>query len=192
MPWRQFYAGAALACIYIGSVVAANLLTTRYGLVTVWPAPALYATAGTFCIGGVIMTRDLLQDALGRASVYAAIVIGATLSYALTPSAAGHRIALASGATFLIAETLETLVYTPLRRRAGWGTRKWAGVVSVANGTGIVADTLLFLWLAGFPVTGPTVAGQLLAKAYTTVAVVALGVIIRRALLHPPVRATGP
>lgn len=163
--------GIVLLAIYIASVVIANWLTSRYGLVAV--APGLYATAGTFAVGGVIMTRDLLQDALGRLAVIAAIVAGAGLSY-LTSS---HQIALASGITFLLGETLEYTVYTPLRRRVGWGTGRWSGVVAIANLTGILADTLLFLWLAGFAVTWADVTGQMVGKAYVTVAVVAAGVI---------------
>jgi len=169
-------AGAALLAIYIGSVVAANWLTTRYGLIPVFPG--LVTTAGTIAIGGAIMTRDLLQDALGRGAVLAAIVIAAALSYAVS----AHQIAIASGVTFLVAESLEFAVYTPLRRRAGWGTRKWGGVVSVANVTGAVADTLLFLTLAGFPLTFSVIAGQLVGKAYVTAAVVLAALILRRAL----------
>jgi uncharacterized PurR-regulated membrane protein YhhQ (DUF165 family) len=167
-------AGCGLLATYIGSVVLANWLTTRYGLVTVFPG--LVTTAGTVAVGGVIMTRDLLQDALGRIAVLAAIVIGAALSWGLS----SHQIAVASGVTFLLAETLEFTVYTPLRRRCGWGTGKWAGVVGLANLTGAVADTLLFLSLAGFPLTFSTVGGQVLGKAYVTAAVVAVIVLIRR------------
>ena len=173
--------GLALLAIYIGSVVAANLLTTQYGRVTI--APGLAATAGTFAICGVIMTRDLLQDALGRIAVLLAIFIGGGLSYLL----ASHKIAVASLITFLVAESLEFTVYTPLRRHVGWGTGQWSGVVSAANLTGILADTLLFLWLAGFALTWPVIAGQLVGKAYVTVGVVGLGVMLRRAVPHPAI-----
>jgi queuosine precursor transporter len=172
-----------LLAVYIGSIAAANWLTTRYGLVSV--APGLYATAGTFAVGGVIMTRDFLQDAIGRAGVLLAIVAGAGLSYAIS----SHRIALASGLTFLLAESLEFAVYTPLRRRYGWGGRKWAGTVGLANFTGALADTVLFLALAGFPLTWPVVAGQMVGKAYVTAAVVLCGVVIRRAVPDSAVTA---
>lgn len=171
-------AGAGLLAVYIASIVAANWLTTRYGLIRI--APGLYATAGTLAVGGVIMTRDFLQDALGRAIVLAAIVAGAGLSWVLS----SHQIAVASGVTFLVAESLEFAVYTPLRKRYGWGTGRWGGVVAVANLTGAVADTFLFLWLAGFPITVPVVGGQLAGKAYVTVACILLGVVLRRALLQ--------
>ena len=166
-------AAAGLFAVYVGSVVLANWLTTRYGLVRA--GFGLLCPAGTFAIGGVIMTRDLLQDAAGRLAVLAAIVIGAGLSFLVS----SHQIAAASAITFLIAESLEFAVYTPLRRRAKWGTGKWAGVVAVANVTGALADTLIFLHLAGFPVTGLTVGGQMLGKAYITAAVIAAGLLIR-------------
>jgi len=173
--------GLILLAVYVMSVAAANWLTTRYGLVTV--APGLVATAGTFAIGGVIMTRDLLQDSLGRIAVLIAILAGAALSFGIS----SHRIALASGITFLVAESLEFAVYTPLRRRVGWGTGRWSGVVTAANLTGIIADTLLFLWLAGFPVTLPVFTGQLVGKAYVTAAVILAGLGVRRALPQPAI-----
>lgn len=172
-------AGLGLLAIYIGSIWAANWLTTRYGLITV--APGLVATAGTFAVGGAIMTRDLLQDALGRIAVLAAIITGAALSYATS----SRQIAVASGITFLLGESLEFGIYTPLRRRVGWGTRQWSAVIGAANVTGITADTFLFLWLAGFPVTLPVIAGQLTAKAYVTAACIGLGVTIRAVLRQP-------
>jgi hypothetical protein len=167
-------AGLVLLAVYIGSVVAANYLTARYGLVPV--GLGLMATAGTAAIGGAILVRDLLQDTLGRVGVLAAITAAAVLSYAV----ASPGLALASGVTFLVAEGLEMVVYTPLRARCSFGSGRWAGTVAVANVTGALLDTLLFLHLAGFPVTGPGVGGQMLGKAYVTVAVVALVLAVRR------------
>ena len=172
--------GIALLATYITSIWAANWLTTRYGLIAA--GFGYLTTAGTFAAGGAIMTRDFLQDAIGRWGVAAAITAGAALSYATS----SHQIALASGATFLIGETLELVVYTPLRRRTGWGTGRWSLVIGAANTTGIAADTFLFLTLAGFPITTVTFGGQLLGKAYVTAGVVALGVVIRRAVLRQP------
>lgn len=163
--------------VYIGSVVLANWLTTKYGLVDV--GFGLLTTAGTVAIGGAIMTRDLLQDALGRWVVLAAIVAGALLSWAV----AAPFIAVASAVTFLIAETVELLVYTPLRMRTGFATGRWTGVVLVANTVGAVFDTFLFLWIAGFPLTGTVVAGQLVGKAWVTLAVITVLYVGRRTYL---------
>lgn len=182
---KQRSAGVALLAVYVGSIVAANWLTTRYGLVAVFPG--LVTTTGTVAVGGVIMTRDFLQDALGRAAVLAATAAGAVISYLVS----SHQIAVASGVTFLIAESLEFTVYTPLRRRYGWGSGRWAWVVGLANFTGALADTLIFLSLAGFPLTWPVIGGQMLGKGYVTVAVIAAGLAVRRAVLRHPIHAAG-
>jgi uncharacterized PurR-regulated membrane protein YhhQ (DUF165 family) len=182
---KRTAAGIALLTVYVSSIVAANWLTTKYGLIRVFPG--LFATAGTLAVGGVIMTRDFLQDALGRAAVLFAITAGALISYAVS----SHQIALASGVTFLIAESLEFTVYTPLRKRAEWGTGQWSRIVGVANFTGALADTFLFLWLAGFPLTFSVVAGQMVGKAYITAAVIFAGVMIRAGLLRDAEYASG-
>jgi uncharacterized PurR-regulated membrane protein YhhQ (DUF165 family) len=166
--------GYLAVVIYVGSVVAANWLTTRYGLIRV--GFGLRATAGTLAIGGAIMLRDLLQDALGRWAVLASILVAAGLSYLV----AAPVIAVASGVTFLIAETAEFAVYTPLRQRVRFASGRWAGVVASANVVGALLDTLLFLALAGFPVTGRTVAGQMVGKAYVTVGVLAVAYVAAR------------
>lgn len=173
-------AGLPLLAVYTGSIVAANWVTGKYGLQPV--GFGLVAPAGTMLIGGVIMTRDLLQDAIGRAGVLLAILAGALLSWLIAP----HAIAEASGATFLAAETLEYLVYSPLRRKVRWGTGVWGIIVAIANLCGIVTDTLVFLNLAGFPLTGRVIAGQLLGKTYVTVAVVLLGCLLRACMRKRP------
>lgn len=175
---RQRKLGIVALAVFVGSVVLANYLTARFGLVGI--GFGLMATAGTVAIGGAIMTRDLLQDGLGRWAVLVAILIGAGLSFWLSTPV----LARASGTTFLIAEGLEFAVYTPLRRRVGFGTGKWSGVVLVANVTGALADTLIFLSLAGFPLTPPVVAGQMVGKAYVTLAIILLVTAGRRLTLR--------
>lgn len=142
-----------LAAIYIGLVVTANLMTTHLGLL---PAGfGLMVTAGTFAAGLVIAVRNPLQETSGRRWVLACILVGAVLSLVLGTG----RIGLASGVTFLVAELLDMTVYMWLRRH-GWKRAVVAGIA-----VGAVADTLLFLALAGFGLPWPIVAGQLLVKA---------------------------
>jgi hypothetical protein len=77
---------------------------------------------------------------------------------------------------FRIAECAEMAVYTPLRDRG------WARAVLASNTIGAVVDTLLFLTLAGFPVTTATVGGQLVGKlAWATLLPVAAVLAVRRA-----------
>lgn len=161
--------GIAALTAYITAIVAANWLTTRYGLVTV--APGLVTTAGTFAAGAALLLRDVVQDAAGRAWVLAGIGIGAALTWATSPA-----LAVASATAFLVAEVADMAVYTPLRDRG------WARAVLASNTVGAIIDTLLFLTLAGFPVTTATVGGQLVGKlAWATLLPVAAVIAVRRA-----------
>lgn len=156
---KRRYGYAALA-VYVLAVVLANILTARYGLVPM--GFGLVATAGTYTIGGAYLFRDLIQRWLGRAWIWGAMLTGAALSYWLsTPS-----LAIASGVTFLCAETLAYAVFAPMQRRG------LLRAVFAANAVGVVADTLIFLWLAGFPLTLRVIEGQLLGKWYVTIAVI--------------------
>jgi queuosine precursor transporter len=153
---------------YVGTVVAANVLTNRYGMVPVWPGVA--ATAGTYAAGVALLARDVVQDTAGRRTVLAAIAAGALLSaWLATP-----QLAIASGAAFAASEVADMAIYTPLRRKG------WARAVLASNLVGAVVDTVLFLWLAGFPVMA-SLPGQLIGKAvWATALPVLLAVTVRR------------
>lgn len=173
---------AAAIAAYVATVVAANVLTDRYGMAPVWPG--ITATAGTYAAGLALLARDTVQDTAGRRAVLAAIAAGAVASaWLATP-----QLAIASGAAFAASEAADMAVYTPLRRR-GWGRAALAS--GIAGG---VVDTVLFLWLAGFPIVA-ALAGQLIGKAvWATVLPVAAVVTIRavrRAVSRQPQHAEG-
>ena len=167
------------AIVYAGTIVAANWLTSRYGMV--WVAPGLTVTAGTYAAGMALGMRDVLQDTAGRRAVLVVIAIGAALSWWLSSPA----LAVASGAAFLASEAADFAVYTPLRRKG------WARAVIASNVAGAVVDTLLFLALAGFPVTVVSVSGQLVGKvAWATLLPVLVVMGVKRvAVLRDPVHA---
>jgi queuosine precursor transporter len=120
---------------YIATIFAANWAITTFGLVPV--GFGLLAPAGVYFAGLAFTFRDLTQEALGRRWTYAAIVIGAALSGLLS-----GPLAIASGAAFLLSETADLLVYTPLRER------HWLGAVATSNVVGLIIDSALFLFLA--------------------------------------------
>jgi uncharacterized PurR-regulated membrane protein YhhQ (DUF165 family) len=160
--------GITALAAYITAIVAANWLTTRYGLITV--APGLITTAGTFAAGAALLLRDVVQDTLGRTWILAGIAAGAALTWATSPA-----LAIASATAFLIAECADMAVYTPLRNKG------WARAVLASNTVGAIVDTLLFLALAGFPVTAATVGGQLVGKlAWATALPVAAVLAVRQ------------
>jgi uncharacterized PurR-regulated membrane protein YhhQ (DUF165 family) len=163
----------ALASICAGTyallIVFANWLVARFGFVYV--APHLLAPAGTYAVGVIFVARALIQETAGRWWVLAAIGAGAALSWVV----ASPRLAVASGVTFLVSETLDWGVYTK------WRARGWRRAAGFGNAAGLVADSFLFLWLAGFPlfaVIGGNiygVPGQVLGKTYGTIVYLLLG-----------------
>ncbi|MFD5027039.1 VUT family protein [Streptomyces sp. NPDC058373] len=169
----------AAVTAYTASITAANWLTAHYGLVTL--APGVTATAGTLAAGAALLARDLVQDTAGRAWVLAGITVGAALTWATSPA-----LALASSTAFLIAELADMAVYTPLRDRG------WARAVLASNIVGAIVDTLVFLWLAGFPVAAATVTGQLVGKiVWATLLPVAAVTAVRRWRRAVPRHAVG-
>jgi uncharacterized PurR-regulated membrane protein YhhQ (DUF165 family) len=155
---------------FLGLAVAANLLTNAYGLIPV--GLGMMATAGTWAAGLVLLARDWVHDTAGRWAVLGCIAAGAALSAALTNPA----LAVASGAAFAVSELADLAVYSPLRKHG------WAKAAVASNVVGSIVDTLLFLWLAGFPIAA-ALPGQMFAKTTATVAIVA-GVVMVRALLR--------
>lgn len=164
----------AAAAGFIATIVAANIVTTKYGMVPV--GFGLTATAGTYFAGLAFILRDLIQDKAGRAWVAFLIVAGAGLSFVLcAPFIAGPqhgpaswwRIALASMTAFLLSEAADFAVYTPLRKRG------YIRAAVSSNVVGSAIDTVLFLTIAGIPLE-QAFAGQMVGKVAVTLAVVVL------------------
>lgn len=158
--------GLALAAGYVFTIWLANWLLVHVGIVHVgW---GLVAPAGVFAAGAALTLRDLVQRTLGRRAVVAAIIVGAALSYIVSPA-----FALASGAAFLISELADMAVYTPLEQR------NWPLAIVASNIVGLFFDSLLFLWLSPLPVHG-LLAGQIVGKAWMTLAAIVVLVPLRR------------
>lgn len=162
--------GLAAAAAYVAVVVLANILSSRYGMVSV--GFGLVASAGTYAAGAALGLRDAVQTGLGRWGMLAVIAIGSALSYLL----ADPIIATASLAAFSASELADAAVWTPLRRR-------WALGVLASNTVGAVVDTWIFLSLAPFgPVTWQAMQGQLVGKLlWATLVPVALLLAAREA-----------
>jgi uncharacterized PurR-regulated membrane protein YhhQ (DUF165 family) len=166
MARRDTRLGYLWFALYVGVIAAANWAIGYFGFVTVtpwgWTAPA-----GALFAGFAFTFRDLTQETLGKAASYIAILVGAALSYFLSDG----RIAMASGLAFLLSETADFAVYTPLRKRG------WLRAVALSNIVGQVVDSALFLTLAFGSIA--FLPGQVLAKWYTTAAAIFLLWFIR-------------
>ncbi|OKI19295.1 VUT family protein [Streptomyces sp. CB03911] len=165
MRKRAALTGALALGAYAGSIYAANVVTARYGMLSI--GLGMHATAGTLFAGAALMLRNILQDIWGRAFVLLAIAAGAALSFTMSPA-----LAMASAVAFVVAELADMSVYTPLRKRG------WARAVLPASLVGALADTVVFLTLAGFPVAA-NLPGQMVGKYVATAVPVAVVLTIR-------------
>lgn len=154
----------ALFTAYAATVVAANLAIVHIGMVPVWPGIA--APAGVYLVGLALVLRDLLQNATNWKWSLGAVLVGAALSALFSPT-----LALASAAAFLFSQIADLLVYTPLRRRG------LIVAVAVSSVAGVIADSVLFLYLAFGSLD--FLAGQLLGKAWMTIAAIVVLLALR-------------
>lgn len=143
-----------LVAVYLGAIVAANILVTMYG-------PNISILLAFLFIGLDLSTRDTLHDRWhGRRlplRLGALIVAGSAISWLLNRDAG--PIALASCAAFAASATVDTLAYTLLRDKAQLVR------MNGSNALGALVDSLVFPALAfGLPLLWPIVLGQFLAK----------------------------
>lgn len=139
--------------VYVATVVLANFVTDRFGLVTV--GFGLMVTAGTYAAGVALLARDLVHRYGNRVWALMAIGLGGVISWAT----ASPALAVASTVAFVSAELVDLVVYEPIRKARGF----IAGALA-SNLVSAPVDTVVFLNLAGFPVTYETVGGQYIGK----------------------------
>ena len=133
----------ALSALYVGLAVLANWLASAY-IVHV-PFTPYFAPAGVFAIGAILCVRDWTQQISSLRYTLALVPIGGVLSYVIGVLAGYgslQKIALASLATFIVSESVEAAVFTPLRKRS------LALGVALSATAGNAIDSALFLWLA--------------------------------------------
>ncbi len=136
---------------FIACIPMANWMIGHWGTVCVPHGPCLVpvfpwgpegrplmAPSGVLMIGLALVLRDLVQRRLGRGTALLSIVAGAALSGAVAPPA----LVFASAGAFLLSELADFAVYTPLQRRG------LVVAVLASSVVGLIADSLLFLWLA--------------------------------------------
>jgi queuosine precursor transporter len=154
---------AFIACIPIANWMIGHVGTVcapTHGPCLVPVAPwgpdghPLMAPSGVLMIGLALVLRDMVQRRLGRGVALAAIVAGAALSGAVAPP----QLVFASAAAFLLSELADFAVYTPLQSRG------LILAVLASSVVGLIADSLLFLWLAFSSLD--FLAGQIVGKLW--------------------------
>lgn len=149
--------------LYVGAIVLANYLivhgmpgatATPFHTYTLPTLFGLVCPAGTYVAAASFPLRDLTQRAGGRWFGIAAIVLAAIVSWWVS----SPIIAIASGGTFLISESLDFLVYTPLQRRHFVPAVVASGVVAA------IVDSLVFLAWSGIGYGHGALGGLIVAK----------------------------
>jgi uncharacterized PurR-regulated membrane protein YhhQ (DUF165 family) len=133
----------ALATVFVALVLLANWLASAYVIQV--PLTPYMAPAGVFCIGGVLVLRDWMQQLGGLVRTMALVYAAGLLSWVVGELAGWtslEKIAVASVVAFTISETIEALVFTPVRRR-----NLTLGVALSAT-VGNAVDSYVFLTLA--------------------------------------------
>src|SRR5262245_33788976 len=105
--------------VFAGLVVLANWLASRY-IVTVPFTGGLLAPAGVFAIGAVLVLRDWGQQLFGLGRMLPITYAAGLISWGVGDAfgwTSLEKVAVASVVAFTVSETVEALVFTPLRKR---------------------------------------------------------------------------
>lgn len=166
---------AGVVGLLLATIVGANLAVAYLPPVSV--APGIVAPAGVLFAGLALVLRDAVYELGGRRWVVGAIVAGTALSataaavfahLAHVPADRWPRQIIASAVAFAASETLDSVLYRPLRLRG-----YILAAVGVAGVAGLIVDTFIYL-----PVAFGSIAyapGQLIGKTWVILAT--LGVV---------------
>jgi len=160
--------------VYVGSIAGANWMIAHIGhqVQGAHELPVgfgLQAPSGVYMAALTFVARDIVQRLAGLRAGLVAILLGAVISWGVASAA----LALASGATFLLSESCDFAVYTPLQVK---------NFPLAVVGSGLVSDgvdSTVFLLLAGIPLS-VALPGQLVGKAWVVLAGGLLAALLRR------------
>jgi uncharacterized PurR-regulated membrane protein YhhQ (DUF165 family) len=172
---RKNIEGTIFLILFCLTVPAANWMIQHVGTVCtpngvclVPVFPGLTAPSGVLMIGLSLVLRDLVQRRLGTEFGIAAIVAGAGLSALVAPP----PLVIASATAFLISETADFAIYTPLARR------RLIMAVVASSVVGLIVDSIVFLWLAFGSLD--FLAGQIVGKAWMVLLAIPFVAYLRR------------
>ena len=133
----------SLTACFLGFVILANWLASAYTVHV--PLTPYVAPAGVFCIGAVLVLRDWMQQLRGLVWTMPLVYTAGLISWAVGDLAgwtALEKIAIASVVAFTVSETVEAVVFTPIRNR------NLSAGVALSGTIGNAVDSYLFLTLA--------------------------------------------
>jgi uncharacterized PurR-regulated membrane protein YhhQ (DUF165 family) len=164
--------------LYLLLIAVTNVLTAKYDPITLWGG-VLIIPVGSLLAGAVFVLRDLVQAKHGRRKTYGAILWATCLSVVLSRALGDPpAVAVASLVAFIASETLDTEIFTRLRK-------SFVARVLMSGVAGGLLDSIIFVMLGLSPIGGNllpwelvpfAVLGQLAAK--TLVQIISAGGLI--------------
>jgi uncharacterized PurR-regulated membrane protein YhhQ (DUF165 family) len=168
-------AALVAGAFYVAAIVLANWMFKHVGTPTDdgnYLAPVgfgLMAPSGVYAAAVAFPARDIVQRSAGRAAGAAAVLIGAAISWFVS----SPNVAVASGLTFLVSESIDFAVFALIWRR-------WFVIAVVVSGiASLIVDSCLFLTLVGIP-WSVALAGQIVGKTWIILAAVPVVYGLRR------------
>ena len=146
------------ALFYLGSIVIANLLVMRFGIVDLG---GLSFPAGAVAVGFTFTARDLVQRRYGKWGCWLWMLAAAAISALFSPT-----LALASLGAFVVAEGLDWAVFTAT-------PFSFRGRAILSNLVGTPLDSVVFVFLAFGPVWD-AMWGQTIVKLASSLLIVFL------------------
>lgn len=145
------------SCVPLANFMIENVGSCRDNICTIPVFPGVSAPSGVIMIGAALVLRDMIQRRYGPLRGYLCILVGAAMSSLF----ASPSLAVAATLSFLLAETADFAVYTPLARR------RFLLAVLLSGIAGSVVDTVIFLYVAFGSLD--YFVGQTIGKVYATV-----------------------
>jgi uncharacterized PurR-regulated membrane protein YhhQ (DUF165 family) len=157
-------------CIPVANWLILNVGTTCVpaGPCLIPVAPGIMAPSGVLVVGLAFVLRDLVQRRLGVMVAIWGIIAGSILSAIFAPK----NLVVASTVAFLVSETADLLVYTPLQKK------RLVLAVAASSLVGLVIDSIVFLSLAFGSLS--FLEGQVLGKVWMVLAALPAVALLRR------------
>ena len=153
--------------LYLTIIAVSNVITAMFPPFSIFNGLVIIPTGSVF-VGATFLLRDFVQIRYGKrityAAIFAASLISAAISWAVGDTV---YIATASVAAFLVSESLDTEIFSRLKK-------SFACRVALSGIVGGIADSMVFVVLGLGPIGGAiltwdqvpyAILGQAIAKA---------------------------
>ena len=153
--------------LYLSIIVASNVITAMFPPISLFNGLLLIPTGSVF-VGVTFILRDFVQIKHGKRITYAVIGVATILSAAISWIVGDTAfIATASVIAFLVSESMDTEIFSRMKKSFVWR-------IAVSGIVGGIADSLVFVVLGLSPIGAAMLTwsqvpyamlGQMVAKA---------------------------